>query len=157
MVLLTHQPGIFQLLNNSVSPSRSKQSEATAVKRHGYLKQRERFTTTLQDEVSCGRELVSSRFQIGSKSLQTIYERLGCSISTFGKSYVEDLIWQVNDNLDGSISYEEFEMSFVRARNDRSGMEPAELFYLTCFLMFDMECSGKVSVYVFSCCGFCLC
>lgn len=65
-------------------------------------------------------------------------------MSTFGKTFADDLIWQVNDALDGAISFDEFERSYMRARSDRSGMEPAELFYLTCFLMFDKECTGKI-------------
>lgn len=125
------------------SVSRCSLADAAA-KRECYLRQREKFTATLQDEVSYGRELVTARFQVGSKALQAIYERLGCPVASFGKSHADDLIWQVNDNLDGAVSFEEFERSYVRARNNRSGMEPAELFYLTCFLMFDKECSGKV-------------
>lgn len=109
-----------------------------------YSSEREKYLATLQDEVSCGHELVSTRFQIGAKALQAIYERLGCPTTSHGKSYVDDLIWQVNDNLDGAICFEEFEKSYLRARNDRSGVEPSEIFYLTCFLMFDKECNGKV-------------
>jgi Ca2+-binding EF-hand superfamily protein len=128
---------------SKASIARCSLADASA-KRACYLQQRDKFTSMLQDEVSYGRELVSTRFQIGSKALQTVYERLGYPMSTFGKSFADDLIWQVNDALDGAISFDEFERSYMRARSDRTGMEPAELFYLTCFLMFDKECAGKV-------------
>ncbi|RLN49836.1 hypothetical protein BBJ28_00022542, partial [Nothophytophthora sp. Chile5] len=109
-----------------------------------YAKERTKYLATLQEEVNCGRELVSSKYQIDGKALQAMYERLGYPVSGQSKSHIEELVWQVNDNLDGAVCFEEFENSYVRSRNDRTGLEPSEVFFLTCFLMFDKECCGKV-------------
>jgi hypothetical protein len=108
------------------------------------MKEKLKFLGTLQDEVNCGRELVSAKYQIDTKALMTVYEQLGYSLSGQEKSRLEEVIWQVNDNLDGAISFDEFVSSYVRSRNDRSGLEPSEIFFLTCFLMFDKECCGRV-------------
>ncbi|CAK4869041.1 unnamed protein product [Aphanomyces euteiches] len=59
---------------------------------------------------------------------------------------VEDLIWEVNDSLDGGISWDEFKRAFVRCKYDKTCLEPSDLFHLTCFLMYDRECTGKVSM-----------
>ncbi|KAG7389384.1 hypothetical protein PHYPSEUDO_010512 [Phytophthora pseudosyringae] len=115
-------------------------------KRDRYVKEKLKYLATLQDEVNLGRELVSSKYQIDSKALLTIYEQLGYPLSGQEKSRLEDVIWQVNDNLDGAICFEEFVNSYVRSRNDRSGLEPSEIFFLTCFLMFDKECCGRISL-----------
>lgn len=114
-------------------------------KRDHYMKEKLKYLGTLQDEVNLGRELVTSKYQIDSKALVTIYEQLGYPISGQEKSRIEEVIWQVNDDLDGAISFEEFVNSYVRSRNDRSGLEPSEIFFLTCFLMFDKDCCGRVS------------
>ncbi|POM57653.1 Hypothetical protein PHPALM_37805 [Phytophthora palmivora] len=115
-------------------------------KREHYVKEKLKFLATLQDEVNLGRELVSSKYQIDTKALLAIYEQLGYPLSGQEKSRLEEVIWQVNDNLDGAICFEEFVNSYVRSRNDRSGLEPSEIFFLTCFLMLDKECCGRISL-----------
>ncbi|KAE8994427.1 hypothetical protein PR002_g19929, partial [Phytophthora rubi] len=93
-----------------------------------YMKEKLKYLATLQDEVNLGRELVTSKNQINTKALMTIYEQLGYPLSGQEKSRLEEVIWQVNDNLDGAISFDEFVNSYVRSRNDRSGLEPSEIF-----------------------------
>ncbi|KAG1703236.1 hypothetical protein DVH05_008146 [Phytophthora capsici] len=115
-------------------------------KRGHYRKEKQKYLATLQDEVNLGRELVSSKYQIDMKALMTIYEQLGYPRSGQEKSRLEEVIWQINDKLDGAICFEEFVDSYVRSRNDRSGLEPSEIFFLTCFLMFDKECCGRISL-----------
>ncbi|RLN95330.1 hypothetical protein BBJ28_00013077 [Nothophytophthora sp. Chile5] len=127
-----------------ISTLLSVDSRSHEAKLERYVKERTKYLTTLQEEINCGRELVSSKYQIDGKALQAMYERLGYPVSGQSKSHIEELVWQVNDNLDGAVCYEEFENSYVRSRNDRTGLEPSEVFFLTCFLMFDKECCGKV-------------
>ncbi|GMF21826.1 unnamed protein product [Phytophthora fragariaefolia] len=115
-------------------------------KRDRYMREKLKYLATLQDEVNLGRELVCFKYQINTKALMTIYEQLGYPTSGQEKSRLEEVIWQVNDNLDGALCFEEFVNSYVRSRNDRSGLEPSEVFFLTCFLMFDKECCGRVSL-----------
>lgn len=113
------------------------------LKHERYAKEKAKFLATLQEETSNGREMVCAKYQITAKALAALVEQLG-GASSVGKSHIEDLIWEVNDQLDGMISFEEFEKSYMRARSDRSGLEPSELFFLIGFLMFDKERSGRV-------------
>lgn len=116
------------------------------LKRDRYMKEKLKCLATLQDEVNLGRELVSAKYQITTKALVIIYKQLGYPVSGQEKGRLVEVIWQVNDNLDGAICFDEFVNSYVRSRNDRSGLEPSELFFLTCFLMFDKECCGRISL-----------
>ncbi|KAF4047129.1 hypothetical protein GN244_ATG00262 [Phytophthora infestans] len=115
-------------------------------KREHYMKEKLKYLATLQDEENLGHELVSFKYPIDTKGLLTVYEQLGYQLSGQEKGRLEEVIWQVNDNLDGAICFEEFVNSYVRSRNDRSGLEPSEIFFLTCFLMFDKECCGRISL-----------
>ncbi|EQC36224.1 hypothetical protein SDRG_06331 [Saprolegnia diclina VS20] len=76
-------------------------------------------------------------------ALFEVYEKLGYPKTM---SEVEDLMWEVNDGLNGAISWDEYERSFERCKADKSCLEPSDLFYLTCFLMYDRDVSGKVSM-----------
>ncbi|KAF4323721.1 hypothetical protein BBO99_00000838 [Phytophthora kernoviae] len=77
-----------------------------------YMREKAKYLATLQDEINVGHELVSSKYQIDTKSLLTVYEQLGYAVSGQEKSRLEEVIWQVNDNLDGAICFEEFVNSY---------------------------------------------
>ncbi|CAK4213884.1 unnamed protein product [Aphanomyces euteiches] len=90
----------------------------------------------LHDQVASGR-------RVAKEALVQVFEKLGQPRSM---GDVEDLIWEVNDSLDGGISWDEFKRAFVRCKYDKTCLEPSDLFHLTCFLMYDRECTGKVSM-----------
>ena len=52
------------------------------------------------------------------------------------KTEVELMIWEVDDDLDGFVSFKEFEKMYKRCINDESSLEPRKLFNLVVFLMF---------------------
>ena len=56
------------------------------------------------------------------------------------------MIWEVDENLDGMVDWEEFKLMYVRNMNDHTGLEPFQLFNLVQFMMYDKDFSGKVSV-----------
>jgi hypothetical protein len=127
------------------STKQGKGSNENEVKHAQYACERAKYLATLQDEAINSRDAVTTQYHIDAASLQYVYDRLGCPLP-HGRQQIEELIWEINDNLDGVISYGEFERSYVRARSDRTGLEPCEIFFLTCFLMFDKSCSGKVTL-----------
>lgn len=110
-----------------------------------YTNEKAKYTATLQDEAHHGKDLVTTKYHIDVTALQYVYERLGCSFA-HSRTPIEELIWEINDSLDGAISFDEFERSYVRSRSDRTGLEPSEIFFLTCFLVFDKDCSGKIAL-----------
>eukprot|EP01035_Chromulina_nebulosa_P035294 gene35294-47425_t len=59
---------------------------------------------------------------------------------------VEDMIWEVDENLDECVDWQEFRLMFNRNIMDRSGLEPSRLFNLTQFLIYDTNNNGLVSV-----------
>jgi hypothetical protein len=50
---------------------------------------------------------------------------------------VEDMIWEVDEDCDGMISWEEFKAMFYRVRHDKTGWEPRRLFNVVEFMMHD--------------------
>ncbi|PHJ20516.1 ef hand domain-containing protein [Cystoisospora suis] len=59
---------------------------------------------------------------------------------------LEVIIWEVDEDLDQHISWEEFLVMYQRSINDPTGMEPRALFNLVQFLMYDTNFSGEISV-----------
>ena len=59
---------------------------------------------------------------------------------------VEDMIWEVDENLDRCVDFEEFALMFRRNIADTTGLEPSQLFHVAQFCMYDRDFSGQVSV-----------
>ena len=62
------------------------------------------------------------------------------------KKEVQEMIWEVDDDLDGCIDWAEFRLMFTRNIMDNCGLEPSKMFNLTQFLIYDHNCNGRVSV-----------
>jgi Ca2+-binding EF-hand superfamily protein len=62
------------------------------------------------------------------------------------KKEIEDMIWEVDENLDGCVDWEEFLTMFERNIMDTSGLEPFQLFNVVQFMMYDKDNSGNVTV-----------
>lgn len=88
--------------------------------------------------------MVCAKYHVRADAIAALVEQLGASPVVLSKSRIEEVIWEVNDSLDGLVSFDEFEKSYMRARVDRTGLEPSELFFIVGFLMFDKERSGRV-------------
>ena len=59
--------------------------------------------------------------------------------------YIEDMIWEVDENGCGSIDLAQFQRCYERAAADRSGFEPRKLATLVDFLLMDEENLGYVT------------
>jgi hypothetical protein len=68
---------------------------------------------------------------------------LGRSVS---RKEVEDMIWEVDENLDGMVDWDELRLTYQRNVADTTGLEPCQLFHLLQFMMYDKDGSGKVTV-----------
>ena len=62
------------------------------------------------------------------------------------RSEVNLIIWEVDDDLDGYVSKEEFQTMYKRCISDESGLEPRKLYNLVQFLMYDKTFKGRVTV-----------
>ncbi|EGZ11172.1 hypothetical protein PHYSODRAFT_519275 [Phytophthora sojae] len=61
------------------------------------------------------------------------------------KSEVQWMIWEVDNDLDGCVSWEEFKGCYVRTLLDSHGLELNQLYYLIQFLLCDTDGSQTVS------------
>lgn len=55
-------------------------------------------------------------------------------------------IWEVDDDADGRVNWEEFKTMFYRIRDDTTGYEPRKLFNVVEFLMLDKNANGSVDL-----------
>lgn len=62
------------------------------------------------------------------------------------RNEVEDMIWEVDEDCDKCVNWEEFKSMFYRVRNDKSGWEPRRLFNMVEFMMHDKDCSGTIDM-----------
>lgn len=62
------------------------------------------------------------------------------------KAYVEEMVWEVDEDLDGQLNWTEFKLMFTRNILDKTGLEPSRMFNLTQFLIYDHNENGMVSV-----------
>ena len=62
------------------------------------------------------------------------------------KADVEDMIWEVDEDCDRCVDWEEFKTMFYRVRHDKSGWEPRRLFTVVEFMMHDKDFSGTIDM-----------
>ena len=81
--------------------------------------------------------------KIAPMDIARVLQFLGCKPS---KNEVKLIVWEVDDDLDGYISKDEFQTMYKRCIFDKSGLEPRKLFNLVQFLMYDKTFKGRVTV-----------
>ncbi len=62
------------------------------------------------------------------------------------RNQIKLMIWEVDDDLDGYVSREEFMTMYKRCISDKTDLEPRGLFNLVQFLMYDKTFKGRVTV-----------
>ena len=59
---------------------------------------------------------------------------------------VSELIWEIDDSLEGRLTWANFSSAYYRCLRNASGFEPRGFLYLVDFLLMDKDLSGSVSV-----------
>jgi calmodulin len=107
---------------------------------------RERFARKNEDQLlRAAFERLDSNHdgQITMDELQAYFEAMGHKAK---KAEVEDMIWEVDEDCDGSVNYKEFLATWQRCRKDKAGTEPWGLYNVVLFLLHDRSGSGRVSL-----------
>ena len=81
------------------------------------------------------------RDKFGKKAIRKIMKKL---TGTFNKQDIELMIWEVDTDLNGFVSFEEYENMYKRCVIDRKEREPKKLYNLIQFLMFDKDHKGYI-------------
>uniref|UniRef100_A0A0G4HSN1 Calmodulin n=1 Tax=Chromera velia CCMP2878 TaxID=1169474 RepID=A0A0G4HSN1_9ALVE len=79
-------------------------------------------------------------------SWQNIHDVLVKLGHRMNKREIELMIWEVDDDLDGMVSWDEFLVMYQRCVSDKTGLEPRKLFHVVQFLMYDKDGAGLISV-----------
>lgn len=77
---------------------------------------------------------------------QSIHEALNKLQHKTPREHIELWIWEVDDDLDNMVGWDEFLTMYQRCTADNTGLEPRNLFNLVQFLMYDKNLAGKISV-----------
>jgi len=64
----------------------------------------------------------------------------------FAKDELDNMIWEVDENLDGYVSENEFENMYKKCITDEKEEEGKKLFYLSQFLMYDKDEKHEITV-----------
>ena len=114
-------------------------------------------TNKLQEEQSQSDDKVASLYKeisdIESKPIEL--KKISCGdVSAMmktlkqkiNKKQIEEMLWEVDEDLDGCINWAEFRLMFTRNAIDRTGLEMSKMFNLTQFLIYDSFEKGKVYI-----------
>jgi len=85
----------------------------------------------------------SQKKKFSQKALRKIIRKL---CNEFAKDELDNMIWEVDENLDGYISEDEFENIYKKCITDENEEESKKLFYLTQFLMYDKDQKHEITV-----------
>ena len=81
--------------------------------------------------------------KFSQKALRKVIRKL---CNEFAKDELANMIWEVDENLDGYVSEEEFENMYKKCITDENEEEGKKLFYLTQFLMYDKDEKHEICV-----------
>lgn len=110
--------------------------------------EKENKAIELQNEQS---ELESRLSDIRSRPFQHIRSQdTAAALESLGKKAtrreVQNMMWEVDEKLDGVIDWDEFQLNFERNIRDRSGLEPASFYHMIQFMIYDHDNNGMVSI-----------
>jgi len=80
--------------------------------------------------------------KISIRDLDAALKSLGRVCS---KKELEYMIWEVDENLDQHVDWQEFQLMFERNTTDKTGLEPFELFNIVQFMTYDEDFKGHIT------------
>jgi Ca2+-binding EF-hand superfamily protein len=111
-----------------------------------------------KDDVNEARKLEEelNKLKLDLKGIESRTEKyirpkdVGYAMKSLGKRMtkreIQDLIWEVDEKVDGIIDWQEFSLMFERNVKDTSGLEPSGFYIMVQFMIYDRDDNGKVSI-----------
>ena len=96
-----------------------------------------------KDEEEEMKEKQPPKKKFSQKALRKIIRKL---CNEFAKDELDNMIWEVDENLDGYVSEKEFENMYKKCITDENEEEGKKLFYLAQFLMYDKDEKHEICV-----------
>lgn len=96
-----------------------------------------------EDEEEEPKEKKPPRKKFSKKALRKVIRTL---CNEFAKDELDNMIWEMDENLDGYISEKEFENMYKKCISDEKEEEGKKLFYLVQFLMYDKDEKHEITV-----------
>ena len=110
--------------------------------------EREKKTAELQGEQS---ELEAKLSDIRGRPVQHIRPQdTAAALGSLGKKAtkreVQNMMWEVDEKLDGVLDWDEVHLNYERNIRDSSGLEPASFYHMIQFMIYDHDNNGLVSI-----------
>merc|ERR1719201_2813900 len=81
--------------------------------------------------------------KISCKDIMELLRDLG---NPMPKEEVKEMIWEVDEDLDEHVSWDEFSTMYQRSVHDKTGLEPSSLYNVAQFMLYDKDFNGRVSM-----------
>lgn len=108
------------------------------------LKQEQRQLTRRIDDLQ---KAITRLSQLSHKiTVESFLMNLRFLGSDVPKSKVEKMIWEIDENLDGCIDWDEFTLMFERSIADTTGLEPFDFYNVVQFMMYDEDQNGLITM-----------
>lgn len=102
----------------------------------------------LETEISDCKTRIAHANRVGRKDIswKDLYHALKDLNNPLPKEDVLNMIWEVDDDLNGYVNWPEFITMYKRAVVNKTGLEPTGLYNVVQFMVYDKNYSGSVSV-----------
>ena len=130
-------------LNHMTNKSPTKSSPATSVSINDKVKELQTKITKLKKTLHQIESRPMEKMHIRPQDIAAELKRLG---RRFSKREVLDMVWEVDENLDNVVDWDEFRLMFERNIRDTSGLEPATFYHIVQFMIYDKDSNGMVSI-----------
>lgn len=124
-------------MSNKNSVISENKSEYDAAIDEYYVKKEE--LNILEEKYSA--HMAHNDHKITLRDLESLTKKLGANIS---KRYLQHMIWEIDEDTDEAICWDEFQLTYYRNINDTTQIEPSEFFRVLEFMTFDEQHKGYI-------------
>lgn len=125
---------------NKTIATASKYANLSEERLHQEHKQLNRRIEDLQRNIA---KLSQLTHTITPSAFGVVLKKLNHDVS---RKKLEKMIWEIDENLDGSVDWDEFTLMFERSIADTTGLEPFDFYNVIQFMMYDADQDGHITM-----------